>query len=104
MSSLRLLRSLDADLSQAAGAGAGGEEAARKVSRQQARLELGADGKWSLTATGRRALSVDGAKLCKGERCELRHLSLVEAGGIRMMFVVNSRAVRRAMARSEASE
>lgn len=94
-SSLRLLRALDADLSRA-----GGD--ARKVSRQQARVELGADGKWSLAATGRRALSVDGARLAKGERCELRHLSLVEAGGIRMLFVVNARAVRRAMARSEA--
>ena len=75
---------------------------ARKVSRQQARIELGADSKWSLTATGRRALSVDGAKLSKGERCELRHLSLIEAGGVRMMFVVNARGVRRAVARSGA--
>lgn len=93
--SLRLLRALDADLSQA------GSDS-RKVSRQQARIELGADGRWSLTATGRRALSVDGAKLAKGERCELKNLSLVEAGGIRMMFLVNSKGVRRALARSAA--
>ena len=94
---LRLLRALDADLSQAGA----GEADARRVSRQQARVELGADGRWGLTATGRRALAVDGARLARGERCELRHLSLVEAGGVRMLFVVNARAVRRAMARSE---
>jgi FHA domain len=82
--------------------GEGGEAAAKTVSRQQAQVFLDADGKFKIRCIGRRAMSVNGQSLNKGEIALLSHLSLVRVGPMALMFVVNNEAVDRLMKRSAA--
>jgi hypothetical protein len=45
-------------------------------------------------------MAVDGRRLAQGEVAELRHLSLVELGPMKLLFLVNPLAVRRMMERA----
>jgi hypothetical protein len=47
------------------------------------------------------ALPVLNAQLERGASAPLPHLSLLETGGVRLLFLVNPLAVARALARSE---
>lgn len=77
------------------------EGPAAKVSRLQAQLQLGADGAFTITNVGRRGIAVNGAHLARGEGAPLPHLSLLEVGGLQLLFMVNGLAVSRALARVE---
>ncbi|KAG1671400.1 hypothetical protein FOA52_011897 [Chlamydomonas sp. UWO 241] len=73
---------------------------AAKVSRRQAFLSLQPDGRFVLENIGRRPLHIDGRPLPQFASADLGHLSLLEAGGVRALFMVNAAAVKRALARS----
>ncbi|KAK9811223.1 hypothetical protein WJX72_000233 [[Myrmecia] bisecta] len=73
---------------------------ARKVSRQQAQLTLMPDGKFLLQNTGRRSLFINGRQVDQAQVTRLDHLSVIEAAGIRLLFMVNHLALRRVMTRS----
>ncbi len=45
-------------------------------------------------------MAVDGRRLAQGEAAELRHLSLVEVGHMKLLFLVNPLAVRRMLERA----
>jgi hypothetical protein len=70
------------------------------VSRLQAQLLLTAEGSWSITNTGRAPMAVNGQQLQRGACVMLPHLSLLEVGGMSLLFMVNSLAVQRAVGRS----
>ena len=78
------------------------EGPAQQVSRQQARLAVGADGRWAVRCLGRRALQVNGHMLCAGQDAALPHLSLIRVGQLGLLFVVNARTSARLAARSAA--
>jgi hypothetical protein len=80
----------------------GGDAAAKTVSRQQAQVFLDTDGKFKLRCIGRRAMSVNGMSLNKGQITLLPHLSLIRVGPLAVMFVVNNEAVDRLIKRSAA--
>jgi hypothetical protein len=82
--------------------GEGGDAAAKTVSRQQAQVFLDTDGKFKLRCIGRRAMSVNGQSLSKGQITLLPHLSLIRVGPLALLFVVNNEAVDRIMKRSAA--
>lgn len=87
---------VDIDLGQAAGDGGVGT----KVSRLQAQLLLTADGSWSIHNNGRAPLAVNGTQVPRGSTVPLPHLSLLEVSDLPLLFMVNSMAVQRAVARS----
>ncbi|KAI8473960.1 MAG: hypothetical protein J3K34DRAFT_409085 [Monoraphidium minutum] len=72
-----------------------------KVSRLQAQLALGRGGGWSVKNVGRRELFVNGAPLERGESAPVPHLSLLEVGGVQLLFMANPAAVQRALVRSQ---
>eukprot|EP00798_Chlamydomonas_sp_ICE-L_P032312 gene32312-16881_t len=77
-----------------------GAPCTNQVSRRQAFLSLGADGAWALCNTGRRRMCVDGTSLAQFDSRTLRHLSLIELGSLRLMFVCNQAAMERVKRRS----
>ncbi|GBF93445.1 hypothetical protein Rsub_06578 [Raphidocelis subcapitata] len=77
------------------------EVPAAKVSRLQAQLLLGRDGGFVVQNVGRRCVMVNGVPLERGASAPLPHLSLLEIGGVRLLFLANPLAVARALARSE---
>uniref|UniRef100_A0A7R9VM46 FHA domain-containing protein n=1 Tax=Chlamydomonas euryale TaxID=1486919 RepID=A0A7R9VM46_9CHLO len=87
--------SVDVDLSL----GSSGAPAA-KVCRRQAMLSLLPDGTFAVENLGRRPLHVDGEPLARFRSAPLAHLSLLEAGGVQLLFLVNTDAVARALRRS----
>ncbi|KAF8068428.1 clcD [Scenedesmus sp. PABB004] len=81
---------VDVDLGKAAGG----------VSRLQAQLSLGLDGGWSVRNTGRAPLAVNGRHVPRGGCAALPHLSLLDVGGVALLFMANSMATARAIDRS----
>ena len=64
-----------------------------KVSRQQALLARGADGRWALRNCGRRPVMINDAAVEPGRRAVVpAGDSLWEVGGLRMLFLPNRRA------------
>ena len=66
----------------------------------QAYLTLGPDGAFQIENVGRQQLFVDGAGVAQFSGASLRHLSLVEVGGVRLMFMINAAAMERILKRS----
>eukprot|EP00775_Hariotina_reticulata_P007147 gene7147-7362_t len=83
---------VDIDLGKAGAAG--------HVSRLQAQLTLCSDGVWSIRNTGRAKLVVNGSKVPQNDQVALPHLSVLEAGGLPLLFMTNSLGMLRASARS----
>lgn len=83
---------VDIDLSQ--------EGASQKVSRRQGCISLQPDGAFRLCNTGRREVHVNGALLQQFETVQLPHLSVIEAGGVTLLFMVNPVAVSRVQQRT----
>jgi len=85
---------VDVDLSHAAG------PAAVKISRKQGFMEMQKDGLWSLTNTGRRPMHVNAVEVKAGASASVPHLSLIEVGGARLIFLANQEASGRCETRS----
>lgn len=63
---------------------------AKKVSRKQAYLSVQSpSGSWMLRNVGRRLMVVNGQPLAQGQMAVLPHLSFVEVGGVRLLFMVS---------------
>ncbi|GAX83237.1 hypothetical protein CEUSTIGMA_g10663.t1 [Chlamydomonas eustigma] len=75
-------------------------DAAKKVSRRQAFLSLLPDGSFQIQNVGKRLLQVDGKVLQQFQTESMNHLSVVEIGECRLMFMVNSLAVQRVLNRT----
>ena len=75
---------------------------AQTVSRHQAQLLLEPDGRFWLRCLGRRNVFVNGRQLERGAALPLPHLSLIKAGGVALLFMVNHAAVQRLTRRSAA--
>jgi len=73
---------------------------ARKVSRLQAHLSMSPVACFQLKNVGRRTLLVNNRQVDQGQVAQLGHLSLVEVGGVRLLFMVNHAATERATART----
>jgi hypothetical protein len=84
--------SVDVDLSR--------EGPATKVSRRQAFLALRPDGGFHVENVGRQALYVDGSQVPQFCSAAVGHLSVLEVGGARLLFMVNPQAVDRILRRS----
>lgn len=77
---------VDVDLSE--------EGNASKVSRQQAFIKLRWNGEFCLRNVGRRPVWINNVAVESGRRCALAPHSLVEVGGMRLLFVPNPTLVR----------
>ena len=77
------------------------EGPAQRVSRQQAQLYLEPDGGFRLRCTGRRGMAVNGQPLAQGQVAPLPSLSHIRVGDVSLLFIANSAAVQRALARSD---
>jgi hypothetical protein len=64
---------------------------ANKVSRQHAFISRRKDGTFSVRNVGRRPLSVNGSSVEMGQRVVLPDNSLLEIGGLRLLFMANRR-------------
>ena len=62
---------------------------AKKVSRKQAYLSVAPSGSWVLRNVGRRLMIVNGQPLSQGKMTVIPHLSMVEVGGVRLLFMVS---------------
>ncbi|GMH33136.1 hypothetical protein BSKO_00970 [Bryopsis sp. KO-2023] len=71
------------------------EGAGAKVSRHQAHLWVDSEGKFYLKCIGRRPMFVNGRRVVQGKTVECCHLSLIEVGTVRLLFMVNQMAVDR---------
>jgi len=67
---------------------------ASKISRQQAFLKLRWNGEFALRNVGRRPIWVSNQPLTTGQRCVLAPHTLIEVGGMRLLFVPNAKLVR----------
>jgi FHA domain len=67
---------------------------ASKVSRQHAFISQRKDGTFCVRNVGRRPLTVNGATVDIGQRVRLPHDSVLEIGGLRLMFIANRRRQR----------
>mmetsp|Transcript_8695 Transcript_8695/g.18018 ORF Transcript_8695/g.18018 Transcript_8695/m.18018 type:complete len:356 (-) Transcript_8695:160-1227(-) len=72
------------------------EGSATKVSRQQARIKL-SHGVFKLINVGRRPIFVNNSMVESGYQRQLEKNALVEVGGLRFLFQINSRNMRRLM-------
>jgi microspherule protein 1 len=77
-------------------------EGAAAVSRHQAHVFMEADGSFKVRRLGRRAMSVNGRAVARGQVAALPHLSLLRAGRVALLWVVNRGAVDRLLRRSQA--
>ena len=76
---------------------------AQTVSRRQAQLFLHpGGGGYALRCTGRRSMAVNGAVLRRGDVAPLPHLSLLQVGGLSLLFLENRAATARLLKRSAA--
>ena len=64
---------------------------ANKVSRQHAFISRRKDGSFAVRNVGRRPLSVNGSAVEMGQRVVLPDNSLLEIGGLRLLFMANRR-------------
>jgi hypothetical protein len=87
---------VDVDLSTEA---VGAEKA---VSREQAHLFLDIDNVFKIRCLGRRSLFVNGEEVKQGFVAAMPHLSLVKAGPVVLLFVVNRLALDRIQRRTNA--
>ncbi|KAK9836720.1 hypothetical protein WJX74_006629 [Apatococcus lobatus] len=78
----------------------GNEQQGAHVCRKQAQLALKSDGHWRLTNTGRRCVHINGNPCRQGQSVHLHHLSLLQMGGVNLMFMENQIAVRRVVSRT----
>lgn len=78
---------VDIDLSQ--------EGNASKVSRQHAFITLRKDGTFCVRNVGRRPLMVNGSTVEIGQRVRLPHDSVLEIGGLRLLFMANRRKLNK---------
>ncbi len=69
---------------------------ATKISRQQAFLKLRWNGEFALRNVGRRPIWCNNAPITTGQRCVLAPHTLIEVGGMRLLFVPNPTLIRNA--------
>lgn len=67
---------------------------ATKISRQQAFLKLRWNGEFALRNVGRRPIWCNNAPITTGQRCVLAPHTLIEVGGMRLLFVPNPTLIR----------
>lgn len=67
---------------------------ASKISRQQAFLKLRWNGEFALRNVGRRPIWVSNQPLTTGQRCVLAPHTLIEVGGMRLLFMPNAKLIR----------
>lgn len=70
------------------------EGRAMKISRQQAFLKLRWNGEFALRNVGHRPIWCNNTPLSTGQRCILRPHTLLEIGGLRLLFVPNPKLIR----------
>lgn len=70
------------------------EGRAMKISRQQAFLKLRWNGEFALRNVGHRPIWCNNTPLSTGQRCILRPHTLLEIGGLRLLFVPNPTLIR----------
>ena len=70
------------------------------VSRRQAYISLKADGHFHICNTGRQGMCVNDTPLLQFQSVQLPHLSLLEVGNLRFLFLVNRAAVDRVLRRT----
>jgi len=70
------------------------EGRAMKISRQQAFLKLRWNGEFALRNVGHRPIWCNNTPLNTGQRCILRPHTLLEIGGLRLLFVPNPTLIR----------
>eukprot|EP01026_Neomeris_dumetosa_P033124 TRINITY_DN2635_c0_g1_i1.p1 TRINITY_DN2635_c0_g1~~TRINITY_DN2635_c0_g1_i1.p1 ORF type:complete len:365 (+),score=19.07 TRINITY_DN2635_c0_g1_i1:886-1980(+) len=75
-----------------------------KISRRQAEIEVVQTGKFRLRNLGRREMIVDNVLVQQGRDVMLSHLSLIEVGGIELMFIPNHIALDKVKKRNEAEQ
>ena len=68
---------------------------ASKVSRQQAFVKLRWNGEFCVRNVGRRPVWINDVALESGRRCALAPQSLVEVGGMRLLWIPNPKLVRK---------
>ena len=74
----------------------GSEGNASKISRQQAFLKLRWNGEFALRNVGRRPIWCNNSPLTTGQRCILAPHTLIEVGGMRLLFLPNPTLIRAA--------
>ena len=67
---------------------------ASKISRQQAFLKLRWNGEFALRNVGRRPIWCNNVPLSTGQRCILAPHTLIEVGGMRLLFMPNPTLIR----------
>ena len=72
----------------------GSEGNASKISRQQAFLKLRWNGEFALRNVGRRPIWCNNSPLTTGQRCILAPHTLIEVGGMRLLFLPNPTLIR----------
>lgn len=71
-----------------------------KVSRRQALVTMELSGQFKIINIGRRKLRINNTVVTQFQTAELQHLSIIEVGGVALLFIVNSLAVQRVVQRS----
>ncbi|GAQ89178.1 Forkhead-associated (FHA) domain-containing protein [Klebsormidium nitens] len=78
------------------------EGAATKVSRKQASIKLKKDGNWYIKNLGKREFQVNNRPVEAGSREKLENKCLLEIGGLRLVFEINSKLVAKVLSRMPA--
>ena len=72
------------------------EQPASKVSRLQCLLEMDLNHGYLLRNVGRQVVVVNNVEVQNGHKVKVPHLSLIEVGTVRLLFLMNIAAMQRA--------